>query len=421
MEIYQLLGAFLGLAALCAYLNERWFGLPNTIGIMLIGMVLSLLGLAVAWVFPDAGNPLRDLISAIDFDETVLQGMLSFLLFAGALHVNINDLFKQKWLVLILATIGVLVSTFLVAMAVYGLTAWVGIHLPFSYCLVFGALISPTDPIAVLGILKKVGVPKELETMFTGESLFNDGVAVVIFLVVAGLATGSEPFSLSHASVLFVEEAVGGVLFGLALGTLGYYLLKTIDNYHVEVLISLALVAGGYALATKLHVSGPIAVVVAGLMSGNQGRRLAMSDLTRRRLDDFWELVDEILNALLFVLIGAELIVLTLEGEYILAGLLAIPIVLAIRYIAVGMPIALLKRFRSFPPHTAGLLTWGGLRGGISVALALSLPASAEREAIVVMTYVIVVFSILVQGLTIGSLVRRSQTPLPESVKDSPV
>ena len=411
MGILDIVAIVVSLAAVFAYLNERLFRLPNTIGVMLIGLTLSLLLLLVSAFLPVADDVFRQVLTSVDFDSTVLEGMLSFLLFAGALHVNLNDLLAQKWVVALLATIGVAISTVLVGLATWVLTRWVGIELPLIYCFIFGSLISPTDPIAVLGILKRIGAPKELELMITGESLFNDGVGYVIFLVLSGVALGTsgEHAGLSGAGLLFLQEAVGGAVFGLALGYVGYLLLKSIDNYHVEVLISLAMVMGGYALAHALHLSGPIAIVVAGLLAGNQGRRLAMSDVTRRRLDDFWELIDEILNAVLFVLIGIEVLVLTFHREYLLAGLLAIPTILLIRALSVGLPLGLLRWTRRFPPHAVKVLTWSGLRGGISVAMALSLPAVAAREPIVAMTYVVVVFSITVQGLTVGRLVARTQ------------
>ena len=288
----------------------------------------------------------------------------------------------------------------------YGVLALIGIPLSYLTCLVFGALISPTDPIAVLSLLKNAGAPKSLEVKITGESLFNDGVAVVVFLVLAEVAAGTHEPTVGYVAGLFAQEAVGGVVFGLGLGYLAYWLLKSIDQYQIEVLITLALVTGGYALAGALHLSGPIAVVVAGLMVGNQGRVLAMSDKTREHLDTFWELIDEILNAVLFVLIGLEVLVLTFTQHYLLASVLMIPLILLSRLLAIGLPIALLSRVRSFTPGAVWLMTWGGLRGGISVALALSLAAGPDRDVIVAMTYVVVVFSIVVQGLTMEKLVK---------------
>jgi CPA1 family monovalent cation:H+ antiporter len=284
-----------------------------------------------------------------------------------------------------------------------------GLELPLIYCLLFGALISPTDPIAVLGIIKKANVPKSLETKITGESLFNDGVAVVVFLVLLKIAAGTGEISAAAVAGLFFKEAVGGAVFGLLIGAIAYWMLKSIDNYQVEVLITLALVTGGFALADTLHLSGPIAIVVAGLLVGNHGRLLAMSDTVREHLDTFWELVDEVLNAVLFVLIGLEVLILTLNREYIIAGIILIPLILMARFVCVGIPVVVLKKFRTFSPHVIKILTWGGLRGGISVALALSLPPGKHRDVILTITYAVVVFSIIVQGLTMGKLVRFSQ------------
>jgi CPA1 family monovalent cation:H+ antiporter len=351
-----------------------------------------------------------DLLVTVDFDETLLHGMLSFLLFAGALHVNLADLAKQRWVIAVLATAGVLSSTFMIGfMAQWGFGV-LGLSIPLVYCLLFGALISPTDPIAVLGILTKAGAPKTLETKITGESLFNDGVAVVVFLVLLGIATGERDASVLSIVTLFAQEAIGGVLYGLAIGALAYWMLKQVDDYSVEVLITLALTTGGYALAETLHLSAPIAIVVAGLLIGNHDRAFAMSDKTREHLDSFWELVDEILNAVLFVLIGMEVLVLAYKETYVLAGLMVIPMALFARVIAVGIPIGVMRKYREFSPMAVTILTWGGLRGGISVALALSLPAGEIRDALVTITYVVVAFSIIVQGLTIGPLVEWSKT-----------
>ncbi len=332
--------------------------------------------------------------------------MLSFLLFAGALHVDINDLAKQKWVITLLATGGVVLSTFLVGFLTWHVLDLLGYPTPMIYCLLFGALISPTDPIAVLGILKSAGVPKTLEVKITGESLFNDGVGVVVFLVLLKIAAGGGGITVEEVAWLFFEEAFGGVAFGLIIGSIAYWMLKSVDSYQVEILLTLALVAGGYALATHLHLSGPIAIVVAGLLIGNHGRLFAMSDTTRENLDTFWELVDEVLNSVLFVLIGLEVLILPFTASYLIAGALVVPTVLAARFVSVGVPVTLMRRFREFSPDVIKIMTWGGLRGGISVALALSLPAVPAREVLLAITYQVVVFSILVQGLTIGRLVR---------------
>jgi CPA1 family monovalent cation:H+ antiporter len=324
------------------------------------------------------------------------------------LHVNLTDLARQKYIIGSLATVGVVGSTFIMGFTSLWVLGWLDIELPFIYCLLFGALISPTDPIAVMGILKKAGVPESLETKITGESLFNDGVAVVVFLVILEIATGTQGVTAASVASLFLKEVGGGLVFGLLIGAVAYWMLKSVENYQVEVLITLALVTGGFALAEALHLSGPIAIVVAGLLIGNHGRMLAMSDDVRDHLDKFWELVDEILNAVLFVLIGLEVLILTFNRAYLLAGIILIPLLLAARFVCVGIPVVILRRFRTFSPNVIKILTWGGLRGGISVALALSLPAGQNREAILAVTYTIVVFSIIVQGLTIGKLVKTS-------------
>lgn len=406
MELLDIIALLLSLAAVFSYINHRYIRLPTTIGLMFIALLVSLAIIALAqlgYAFP--GQWARAVLQRIDFNETVMQGMLSFLLFAGALHVNLEDLAKQKWVIAILASIGVVSSTFIIGGLSWWLFGLLGLDVAFIYCLLFGALISPTDPIAVLGILKTAGAPKTLETKITGESLFNDGVGVVVFLVLLGIAASGE-VTAGEVALLFVEEAVGGALFGLLIGWIAYRMLASVDNYQVEILLTLALVMGGYSIAGALHLSGPIAIVVAGLLIGNHGRVMAMSERTREHLDTFWELVDEILNAVLFVLIGLEVLALHFQASYLLAALVLIPLVLLSRFVSVGLPITLMRLRRDFTPHAVKVLTWGGLRGGISVALALSLPTGPERDLLLAVTYVIVVFSILVQGLSVGRLLR---------------
>ena len=407
MDILNIAAVLITISAVFSYINYRFIKLPTTIGLMLIGLVFSLILLGLNHLgFSTVEHYARNLLVHIDFNETLMQGMLSFLLFAGALHVNMYDLAKQKWAITSLATFGMLLSTIIVGSLTWLVLYWLDIPLPFIHCLLFGALISPTDPIAVLGIMKTAHAPKSLEIKIAGESLFNDGVAVVVFIALFGIATGGHDISATHVGLLFLEEAVGGILFGLVIGGLTFYMLKSVDNYSVEVLLTLALVMGGYALATLIHVSGPIAIVVAGLMIGNHGRQFAMSEHTREHLDTFWELIDEILNTVLFVLIGLEVLVITFTDEYLIAAFLVIPIVLLARLVSVSLPIGLLRFKQQFQPGVVKVLTWGGLRGGISVALALSLPAGPERDLILTITYIVVVFSIIVQGLTIGKLVK---------------
>ncbi len=417
MNTPDFIAALLTLAALFSYINHRWLRLPTTIGLMILALMTSLLLIALGYVVPSIALWGRGVLEQIDFEQTLMNGMLAFLLFAGALHINLGDLAKQGSVIALLASIGVLISTAIIAVFVWFIGNYVvGIDLAFIYCLLFGALISPTDPIAVLGILKTVGAPKVLKTNIAGESLFNDGVGVVIFLVLAGIAGfgygGHIDMTVGGIIRLFTVETGGGLLTGLILGFIAYHMLKSVDNYQVEILISLAVVAGGYAFCNHLHLSGPIAMVVAGLLIGNHGRTLAMSDSTREHLDTFWELVDELLNAVLFVLIGLEMLVLTFTGKFLLAGLVAIPATLLARFIVVGGLVQVFRRHRKMTPHTAKIITWSGLRGGISVALALSIPKTIhgehidERDAIIAITYVIVVFSIIVQGLTIAPLLR---------------
>ncbi|MEM7405795.1 MAG: sodium:proton antiporter [Pseudomonadota bacterium] len=405
----DLIAVLVTVSAVFSYVNHRYIGLPTTIGVMLIALVVSLVMIGADLLGVEGLHDFAaHVVGRIDFNFVLMQGMLSLLLFAGAMHVNLTELAAFKWPIGIMASIGVVASTFLIGGLSYICFPLVGLEMPFIYCLLFGALISPTDPIAVLGILKSANAPRSLEVKIAGESLFNDGVAVVVFLIIAGIAAGTAEPSAGGIAILLVQEALGGVVLGLVLGWITFTALKTIDSYEIEVMLTLALVLGGYALAGKLHVSGPIAMVVAGLMIGNHGRREAMTETTRQHLDSFWTLLDELLNALLFVLIGLEVVVLTFAGEYLLASVIAIPMVLAVRFICVGLPVSVLRLAgTAFSPHAAKLLTWGGVRGGISVALALSLPDSPERSAIVAVTYVIVLFSISVQGLTIGPVVRR--------------
>lgn len=402
MELFTTVAALLAVAAALAWLNERVVGLPTTIGVMLIALVISVAALALGSLgVLSIADRARELVAAAALEETLLGGMLSFLLFAGALHVDLSDLL-DRWLeVGLFATLGVVVSTALVALAAYAGAQLLGLPIGFAYCLVFGAVVAPTDPVAVLGILRQSGVGPGLRALIAGESLFNDGFAVVVFATVAGLAAGTVQLDAGDLAVFLVREALGGAALGLALGWIGYLALRSIDSYQIEVLITLALVAGGYALSSTLHVAGPLAVVVTGLFIGNRGRRLGMTEKTREHLDSFWELLDEVLNAVLFVLIGLELLVIDLDAAALAAGAAAIVAVLGSRLLAVGGTMRLLQR-----PGPL-VATWAGLRGGISVALALSLPSGPEREVVLTMTYVVVVFSITVQGLTLKPLARR--------------
>ncbi|QDT44058.1 Na(+)/H(+) antiporter NhaP [Gimesia alba] len=456
MNFFDIAGILVALAAAFAFINHKLLKLPTTVGLMLLAMLHAIALLLIDQIVPGATvlTVAETLIGSIDFDQTLMQGMLGYLLFAGALHVNLNDLKEQTAAIALLATIGVLATTFIVGGLTFVITGWLGIEVRFIYCLIFGSIVAPTDPIAVLGIFKSLGAPKSLETKIAGESLFNDGVGVVVFIALLGIAglgghgeshtdenqqekssqvvqqseqehpheaqAGTEVAETNASDVakLFALEAGGGIALGFVLGLLAFLLLRSIDHYATEILISLAVVTCGYALAMKLHLSGPLAMVVVGLILGNHGRTLAMSDKTRDHLDTFWELVDELLNAVLFVLIGLEVLVLSFQEKYLLAGALAIPAVLLARFLSVGTVITALKKSagRKFTPHAIKVMTWGGLRGGISVALALSLKEEIHAqqskynnvgELILTMTYVVVAFSILVGGLTIGPMLNR--------------
>ncbi len=401
MPLIHTLTILVCLAALFSYVNHRLLKLPITIGLMAVALVFSLALLALGKLGFGVEVEAQRFIGAIDFNEALMHGMLGFLLFAGALHVNLVELLDLKWVIGTLAVVGTILTSVITGALGYWLFDLVGLPLPFLYCMLFGALISPTDPIAVMGVLRQARLPKALEMKIVGESLFNDGVGVVIFLVILNLVPKAS-VSVTDVLTLFAEEALGGAVLGLALGYVAYRMLRSVDNYQVEILITLALVMGSFGLADLLHTSGPIAVVVAGLLIGNQGRRWAMSETTREHLDNFWELLDELLNAVLFVLIGLEVLVLSFQRSYLIAGMVAIPLVLAARWLSVVLQVKAFSLVREFSARTITILTWGGLRGGISVALALSLPVGPMRDAVVTITYAVVVFSILVQGLTIN-------------------
>jgi len=411
MSALNTAAALISVAAIFSWINHRYIRLPTTIALLLFSLAASLAIIGLGKLGIHFDTLAAQLLESVDFDEALLQGMLSFLLFAGALHVDLAELAQRKWAVGFLASLGVLISTALVGLATWWLFGALGHPMALIWCLLFGALISPTDPIAVLAILKSAGAGSALRIKMTGESLLNDGVGVVVFLVLLGIAAGGHGATPGGIALLFVVEVLGGALFGLAIGWVAYRMLASVDNYQVEILLTLALVMGGYALATRLHLSGPIAIVVAGLLIGNHGRRFAMSARTTEHLDTFWELIDEILNAVLFVLIGLEVLLIAFEPSWAWAAALAVPVVLAARLASVGVA-ALIPRLRAeFPPRDIAVLTWGGLRGGVSIALALSLPAGPERSALLTVTYVVVVFSILVQGLTLSRLLRRLAGP----------
>jgi len=412
MDYFTIATILIILSALFGYINERFLKMPLTIGLMIITIIFTSMVVLIGQFNDTLLIREKALITQIDFKAVLLDVMLSFLLFAGALHTNFAQLKVQRWPVFVFATAGVLVSTCLVGVSMYYVLGAINFKIDLIYCLLFGALISPTDPIAVLGILKKAGAPKKLETKIVGESLFNDGVGVVVFLTIFSIAespTGIiEPIKILE---LFGVEVIGGISLGLVLGWITYKLMKSIDDYEVEVIITLAAVMGGTLLAQQFHLSAPLAMVTSGLIVGNETvRSNAMSKITETYVDKFWELIDVFLNTILFVLIGMEMLILTFKIGYIIAGLIAIPVVLICRYLSLWMPIKFFAKRLQFVPKTNLIMTWGGLRGGISIALALSLTDAMERELFLVITYIIVLFSIIVQGLTVEAVVRKYKT-----------
>ncbi|MEP2237669.1 MAG: sodium:proton antiporter [Maribacter sp.] len=409
MDVFTIISVLVFLSAIFGYINARFLKLPNSIGLMLITILFTLAVFLIGYIDDTLINAERYIITQIDFKSVLLDIMLSFLLFAGALHTNFEQLKVQRWPILVFSTLGVLVSTFLVGTSMYYLLQLLGMEISFIYCLLFGSLISPTDPIAVLGILKKAGAPKALETKIVGESLFNDGVGVVVFLTIFQLASATE-VAVSPLDIveLFGVEVIGGLALGLALGWGTWKLMKSIDDYDIEVIITLATVMVGTLIAQKFHLSAPLAMVAAGLVVGNDTvRNSAMSETTETYVDKFWELLDILLNTLLFVLIGMEMLVLSFKTAYVIAGLLAIPLVLICRYLSLLIPIKFFEKKLDFVPRTNLVMTWGGLRGGISIALALGLSNDMHRDAFLVITYIVVVFSILGQGLTVEKLIKR--------------
>jgi CPA1 family monovalent cation:H+ antiporter len=416
MDYFLIITSLVTISAVFGYINVRFLKLPNTIGLMLITILFTLGVFALSAFDSTLLNAEKYIITHIDFKEVLLDIMLSFLLFAGALHTNFEQLRVQRWPILAFSTLGVIVSTFLVGLAMFWVLPLIGLEVPFIYCLLFGALISPTDPIAVLSILKQAGAPKRLETKIVGESLFNDGVGVVVFLTIYKIAQfGGAEVDVIDIIELFSLEVFGGIALGLGLGWVTFRLMKSIDDYDIEVIITLATVMAGTVIAQKFHLSAPLAMVTAGLVVGNDTVRLsAMSKITENYVDKFWELIDILLNTILFVLIGMEMLVLSFEISYFIAGLLAVPIGLICRYLSLLLPIKFFEKKLNFVPKTNLIMTWGGLRGGISIALALGLSQEMHRDLFLVATYIIVVFSILVQGLSVGSLVKKVTANMEE-------
>ena len=412
-------------AAVLGWLNHHFIRLPHVIGLTVMG-ALAAIGLTVADAFIPGitlDDTVADLLTQMNFTDTLLQGMLSFLLFAGALHVDLDRL-KVAWLpVLLLSTVGVIISTILIGLATWGVGLLLGLTIAPIWYFVFGALISPTDPVSVLGVLKEENVPASLQSAVAGESLFNDGVGIVVFVILLGAAVTGAEFSLAEGARLFALEAGGGVLVGLVAGFIGYRALAGMDEYTLEVLITLAVVMGGYALCTQLHISGPLAMAVAGLLIGNHGVTYAMSDVTRDYVVKFWELIDELLNSVLFLLIGLEVIALVPGIPHLWLAVAAIPITLAARAIAVSAATKIIPAARLDQAGAGRVLWWGGLRGGISIALALSLPAGPTRDLLLAATFAAVLFSVLVQRATLGRLIdglKREHAPAVESPPATP-
>ena len=409
MDLFSTIAVLLTLTALLAWLNHRFIGLPMTIGVMLIALLLSLVILMLGrFGLTSVAETADRIVRSVPFDRAVLGGLLSVLLFAGAIKVDLSDLLDRRWAIASFATFGIVISTVIVALLVWLLSQAFGVPLSPLYCLIFGALISPTDPVAVLGILSRSGVGRSMQAKIAGESLFNDGVGVVLFATLLELTDQAHAPGGGDIALLFAVEVVGGLALGLAVGFIAYLLIKSVDEYKLEILLTVAVVTGGYALALALHVSAPLAIVVIGLFMGNHGRRLAMSETTRNHLDTFWELIDEVANAVLFLLIGLEVLVIAGSWATLTLALCCIPVTLLARAGGVGLPMLALRARRTFSKGAWPTLVWGGLRGGISVALALSLPAGPIRDEILILTYVVVVFSIAVQGTTIGRVAKRA-------------
>ncbi len=409
MELYYSFSILLVLASFFAYLNHRFIKLPAAIGIMLIAIVVSIAIRIVGHeVFPATSNKLFAVIAGFDFTEVLMGAMLNFLLFAAAIHVRYRNLREQRLPIMVFSSVSVIISAFVISILVYLVAPLFDVEIPFLFCLLFGALISPTDPIAVLGILKKANVPRALETKIAGESLFNDGVAVVFFAVVLQLAqSDTQDISFVKVAWLLVKEAGGGMALGILLGLSASRAMRKVDDYIVSVLITLSVVTGGYLVAHAIHISSPLTMVAAGIIIGNYGKRTAMSQITQDYLTKFWELVDEVMNAILFLYIGFELLLIpNLTGHWIM-GIVTIGIVLLARFLSIWVPSLVVPLREKFDQGTLTMLVWGALRGGVSIALVLSMNNGPYKEILLEITYFVVVFSIVVQGLTVGKIARR--------------
>ncbi len=407
MSIYIILTILIGISAAFAYINYKYLKMPFVIGLFFLSTIVSLLVFISKFWFAQPYTDLKAIVQQTDISKFILEIMLGFLLFAGSLHTDWSNVKKHLKQIALFAIGGVILSTIIIAVLIYGVCNLVDIEIGFIYCLLFGALISPTDPIAVLGILTKANVPKKIESIIVGESLFNDGIGVVIFIaLLETLNSGSSAINYSHFGLLFLQEAVGGIIFGLVFGFALHKLLKSIDHYETEVLLTIAFVMVGYSLCLFLHLSGALAMVVMGLLVGNYKQDRAMSDQTQEYVHKFWELIDVVLNAVLFIIIALVLIVIDFKVNYFILGLASIFVVLLSRIIVVYLPKLLLPKTIDLNKKESKIIVWGGLRGGLSIALVLSLPDSEAKNILLVATYICVLFSILVQGLTIGKLAK---------------
>jgi len=409
MDIFIFVSLIFTFAVVIGYLNHRFFKMQTTIAIMMGSLFLSIiLLLGEFFHFTNLGFHLRDMLEKLHFDDLLLKGMLSFLLFAGAQSLDVSILKGHKWEIATLAVCGTIASFIIIATGIYFLLPLFNLHLDYVYCLVFGALISPTDPIAVVTLFKSLKVSKGTSILVEGEALFNDGVGIILFLSAAQLATRGVGVTIPHVILLFLQEVVGGIVYGVFLGFLTYWLIKPIKEPKIAIMVTLGIVSGGYALAEILHISGPLAMVVAGLFLSSYGTKESFAPGIHKNLQQFWEIIDEILNALLFLLIGLELLIIKIYSPFFIALLVAIILVLATRFFTVAVPMSLFKLKRRFAPHIISILSWGGLRGGLAIALALSLPMSSQRGLILTMTYGVVAFSVIVQGISIKRLVKLS-------------
>ncbi len=411
MNVYTIAAIILTLAVVIAFLNHRFIRIPTTVAIMIGALIISLIAIVVehSSKTPIASSFI-ELLRRADFHSLLLNGMLSFLLFAGAMHIDLSTLKSEKWEISLLSIFSTLASTLIVGYVIYGLLPFLGlpIHVPLLYCLLFGALISPTDPIAVLAIVKEIHAPRRLETIISGESLFNDGIAIVIFVSIYQLTVNNLPVTATNVLKLFAEQAVGGIIYGIALGYFATYILKQCREINMIILVTIAVVLGGYHLALAIHVSGPLAIVITGIIVGNKVHQF-YPEMYCKQVTLFWDIIDELLNAALFLLIGFEMVTIHTNITQVFAALSAIPIVLIVRLITVAIPIIALKPFRPKLVHGIRVLTWGGLRGGLAVALALSLPHDQYRQFILVMTYACVTFAIIIQGLTMKPLAKKAK------------